>query len=125
MKQEVKILLAEDDKVNQTLFKKYLEKLGLTADYADNGEEAVAAYVTGQHSLIFMDMRMPVMDGLRATAAIRNIEKITGSAYIIGLSSNTADQDIKNCIDAGMNEYIIKPINKSIILEIIDKYFKP
>jgi len=123
MQNDIKILLADDDDICQALFKKTLEKLEYFPVTCNNGEEVVEIFKKDQYNLIFLDMRMPLMDGPAAAKRIREDEVNKGSIKIIGLSGNTSDKDIKECFASGMDDYLVKPITKSKIIEIIKKHF--
>ena len=118
----LRILLAEDNPVNVKLATVLLTKAGFTVDVAGNGQEAVAKYtVSPDHfDLILMDIQMPVMDGLKATRAIR--EKGFDKIPIIAMTANAMKGDRETCEDAGMNDYVPKPIRIEKILEVIWKW---
>lgn len=108
------ILLAEDNKVNQQLAKNLLEKQGFQVDVANNGEEAVELFRTHKYNLILMDIQMPKWDGVQATKEIRSIEKknkILAPIKIIALTANAQKQDKIDCLSAGMDEYMRKPLD--------------
>ena len=105
------ILLAEDGLINQKLALKLLEKLGHTASVANNGQAALEAWQAGAFDVILMDMQMPVMDGLEATRRIRLQEAGSGRCIpIVALTANAMQGDRERCIDAGMDDYLTKPI---------------
>lgn len=109
------ILLVEDNLINQKLTQKILINQGFHVDVADNGKIAVKKFRSHHYDLIFMDIQMPVMDGLEATRKIRKIEAtnyVSGKrAKIIALTANSQQQDKENCLAAGMDDYINKPFN--------------
>lgn len=115
------ILLVEDNKVNQLVAKGILGKLNQECDIAENGQLALERLRESdkEYDVIFMDVQMPVMDGLQTTQAIRN--KQAGAQHqnvnIIAMTANAMDGDREKCIDAGMDDYIAKPINISTVLE--------
>ena len=113
------VLLAEDNNANQRLISLMLKKMGVTVDVADNGEEAVKKALQGNYDLVFMDMQMPVMDGLQATRLLR--EK--GYAKpIVALTANAFSSDIESCLEAGCNEFLSKPIDQVKFSETLSHY---
>jgi len=107
----LRILLAEDNPTNQLLVASLLQKRGHQVTMAGTGGEALSAYSTQSFDLIVMDVQMPEMNGFEATAAIREIEKSTGThTPILALTANTVDGDRDRCLAAGMDAYISKPI---------------
>ncbi|MCX5752581.1 MAG: response regulator, partial [Candidatus Krumholzibacteria bacterium] len=121
----LKILLAEDNAVNQKLTTRMLEKHGFGATVAGDGRAAVAVFVAEGEppfDLILMDVQMPEMDGFEATQAIREIEKTTGThVHIIALTANAMKSDRDQCIAAGMDGYLAKPIKLDTLLAAIDE----
>jgi PAS domain S-box-containing protein len=116
----LRILIVEDNKVNQMVANRLLSKLGYHADLANNGLEAVQAVQKQLYDLIFMDVQMPEMDGLTATKLIR--EKYNGSSHqvqIVAMTANALLEDRQACLDAGMDDYVSKPINIQEIVRII------
>ncbi len=119
------ILLVEDNMVNQMVAKAMLEKLGHEVAIAENGEKALELYQESNFSLILMDCQMPVMDGFTTTKEIRKIEAITKSSTpIIALTANASDEDRKNCMDAGMNDFLTKPYKQDKLNDIIKQALK-
>jgi CheY-like chemotaxis protein len=118
------ILLAEDNPVNQRVAQRMLEKLGHTVVVAGNGREAVDALETARFDAILMDMQMPEMDGLQATAAIRGREaqQALGRVPIIALTANAMKGDRERCLAAGMDAYLSKPIKSSELKDALDQY---
>jgi signal transduction histidine kinase/ActR/RegA family two-component response regulator len=124
-----KILLAEDVEINREIIISMLEGTGIIIETAENGIEAFEKYVAAPYSydLIFMDMQMPEMDGLESTIKIRKYEKdqlLTQSVPIIAMTANVFKEDIDNCIAAGMDNHIGKPIDINPVLEMLHKYIK-
>ncbi|MEO8629008.1 MAG: ATP-binding protein [Betaproteobacteria bacterium] len=105
---DLRILLVEDNAVNQMLAMSMLHKLGTSADLAQDGEEAVEKVSAGQYDLLLMDMQMPRMDGLAATRAIRALAHIT-QPRIVALTANAMEGDRQACLDAGMDDFLSKP----------------
>jgi len=117
----LRILLAEDNIVNQRLAARLLEKMGHEVTIAGNGEIAVQLCAAQEFDLVAMDMQMPIMDGLEATEAIRAREKISGRHLpIVAMTANAFEEDRQRCRRAGMDGYIAKPITaKAIETEIV------
>ena len=116
------ILLVEDNPVNRRLAQHVLEKEGYTVVAADNGAAALKALESNRFDLVLMDVQMPRMDGIETTAAIRNREKITGGYIpIIALTAHAMVGDRERCLKAGMDGYLIKPIQPTTLLEAIER----
>ncbi|MCK5131774.1 MAG: response regulator [Candidatus Sabulitectum sp.] len=120
----VQILIAEDNPVNQLVAVKILKKLGYKADIAENGTEAIDALRRTAYDIIFMDCQMPVMDGYAASRAIRSgKEKVLNSdVVIIAMTANALKGDKEECIQAGMDDYISKPITPKLLSDILVKW---
>lgn len=117
----LRILLAEDNIVNQKIALKILEKKGWTVLAVDNGQEAVDQVKSEKFDVVLMDAHMPILDGLEATRTIRNNEKETGKHVpIIALTARAMQEDRKKCIDAGMDGYVAKPIDRKKLFEEIE-----
>jgi CheY-like chemotaxis protein len=106
----LKILLVEDIAVNQKVALRMLQRLGYSADVAKNGQEALEALASCAYDLIFMDVQMPVMDGLEATRQIRQ-SKTLSSPWIVAMTAHSMQGDRERCLAAGMDDYISKPIS--------------
>ncbi len=125
MKRSVRILLAEDNPVNQKLAKMMLSKAGYHVEIANDGKEAVERYsdAPDDFDLIFMDIQMPVMDGLEATREIRRYEtKSDRHVPIVAMTANAMKGDRERCIKAGMDDYTTKPIKREVVFDIIKSY---
>ncbi len=120
---KIRILLVEDNFVNQKVIIRQLEKLGYRADIAGDGQEAVEAVTTIPYDLVLMDCNMPVLDGYDATKIIRKTEKIK-NIPIIALTANAMKEDKEKCIAAGMDDYLTKPVNRQILGNTINKWAK-
>lgn len=120
-KRNVRILLAEDHPVNKQLALKILERGGFYADCVSNGQEAVDAIKNTHYDIILMDIQMPVMDGFQATAQIRKYQE-SDHVTIIAMTAHAMKGDDKRCIDAGMDDYLSKPINPQKLFDIINKW---
>jgi len=106
------ILIVEDNKVNQMVTSKLLKKMGYTTEIAENGQIALDKLMNTAFDLILMDCQMPIMDGYNATRAIRKLDnKTLCSIKIIGLTANAMEGDREKCLNAGMNDYLTKPIH--------------
>jgi two-component system sensor histidine kinase/response regulator len=105
-----RVLLVEDNDINQQVARELLEDAGLVVDVADNGQIAVDMVQQASYDLVFMDMQMPVMDGLTATRQIREISRLE-RLPIVAMTANAMEQDRRKCIEAGMNDAVIKPID--------------
>jgi len=116
----LRILLAEDNAVNQRLTSRLLEKMGHTVTIAGNGQIALQLLAEEEFDLVAMDMQMPIMDGLEATERIRASEKRSGRhVAIVAMTANAFEEDRERCRRAGMDGYIAKPVSyKSIEMEI-------
>ncbi len=108
----MKILLAEDNAVNQKVAVLMLKRLGYEVDIANNGRQAVEAVEQQKYDLVLMDVQMPEMDGLTATRTIRCLTQLNPQPYIIAMTANAMDGDREMCLEAGMNDYISKPIKR-------------
>lgn len=115
------ILLAEDNPVNQKVALRMLERIGFSADVANNGLEALNALEQKTYDIILMDMQMPEMDGLEATRRIVDKYDESSRPYIIALTANAMQGDRERCIAAGMNDYISKPIRMEDLHEAFDR----
>jgi CheY-like chemotaxis protein/HPt (histidine-containing phosphotransfer) domain-containing protein len=117
----LRVLLAEDNQVNQKVALAMLRRLGSRADVAGNGLEAVAAVQQCPYDVVFMDMQMPEMDGLEATRAIRRLTGISHQPRIIAMTANAMQGDRERCLEAGMDGYISKPINVGELREALER----
>ena len=122
-----KILLVEDNKANQMFMSLILKKFNLKFDIANDGLEAIAAFENNTYDLILMDENMPNLNGIEATKRILEIEKEKESVHtpIIALTANALKGDRKKFLDAGMDEYLTKPINKEKLAEMFKIFLEP
>ena len=119
------ILVAEDNPNNQLLIKIVLQKLGLDVTIVENGQLAVEKYQNEKYDLIFLDINMPVMDGLTALKLIREYEKeIQRYTPIVALTANTINGDREKYIDEGMDNYLSKPLERNQLISILNLYLK-
>ena len=118
-------MLVEDNAVNQKVASRLLEKKGCSVRAAGNGREALARYAEQPFDLIFMDVQMPEMNGFEATRTIRHLEKTNGTRTpIIALTANAMATDRELCLEAGMDDYLAKPIEVEKLNDMIVKYGK-
>ena len=118
----IKILLVEDNRVNQLVAIGILKKLGYVFDLANNGKEALIKLEKNKFDLILMDINMPEMDGLTAMKHIKQIFPEKNRPKVIAVTANTLSEEKEACFNAGMDDYITKPINKMILKSILAKY---
>ena len=117
------ILIAEDNGVNQKLAVRLLSRFGYTADVAANGLEVLAALQRKHYDLIFMDVMMPEMDGLEATRKILHLcPNLSSVPLIVAMTANAMSGDRELCLEAGMNDYISKPITPSAVRDVITQW---
>ena len=120
----LRILLAEDNPINQTVVVRMLEKMGHLPMIAHDGQQTLSIFGSGAFDLIFMDVQMPVMDGLTATRAIRDKERTTGTRIpIIAMTAHAMKGDRERCLEAGMDGYLSKPISSRGIEEMLARFF--
>jgi CheY-like chemotaxis protein/HPt (histidine-containing phosphotransfer) domain-containing protein len=120
-----RVLLAEDNLVNQKVARGTLERMGYRVDIVSNGADAVAAWETGRYQLILMDCQMPVMDGYQATREIRLRERGAKRVPIIALTADAMKGAEQQCRDAGMDDYLTKPLDRARLGETIDRHLAP
>jgi CheY-like chemotaxis protein len=120
----LRVLLAEDNVVNQKLAIRLLQKDGHAVTLTADGADAVATFAPGKFDLILMDVQMPHMGGLDATAAIRALEKAVGHTHIpiIALTAHALKGDRERCLDAGMDDYVSKPIRRAELREKLARW---
>jgi len=122
----LEILLAEDNPVNQTLAIRLLEKRGHRITAVSNGKEALSALAKRSYDLVLMDIQMPEMDGIEATVALRERERITGAKQpVFAMTALVMKGDRERCLEAGMDGYMSKPIRPQELDEILDRFARP
>ncbi len=121
---ELRILLVEDNKVNQQLAAAVLELDGFPADVADNGRQAVEAVRTTDYDLILMDIQMPVLDGIAATQQIRALPSPKCDVWIIAVSGCGLVEDESRCRAVGMDDFIVKPYHPDDLREKLSWFAK-
>ncbi|HEU5080728.1 MAG TPA: ATP-binding protein [Opitutaceae bacterium] len=124
-----RILIAEDNPVNQKVALQYLKNAGFKADVADNGVEAIEAIRRTPYDLIFMDVQMPVMDGLQATRELREAQasgdpEIPAKLRIVAMTANAMSSDRDACLAAGMDDYVPKPLTPALVRAAIEKHLQ-
>ncbi|MDM8516812.1 response regulator [Desulfobacterales bacterium HSG16] len=123
-KKKVNILIADDNVLNQKMILAYLKKFGYSGDVVSNGKEVLEALQKVNYDIILMDVTMPEMDGFEATRHIRNQD--TGvfdkNIPIIAITAHTREEDIKKCLNTGMNDCVLKPIKQDLLIETIKKH---
>jgi CheY-like chemotaxis protein len=110
------VLVVEDNPVNQRVAVSLLEKLGIRADLAEDGKDGVERVRTGHYDVVLMDMQMPVLDGLEATVAIRQMD-LPAQPWVIALTANAFETDRERCLRAGMNDFLSKPFRIDVLRE--------
>ncbi|MDR1656395.1 MAG: response regulator [Deltaproteobacteria bacterium] len=119
-----KILLAEDNEVNQLVACRLLKNAGFEVDVANNGAEAVEMVKSGAYDLVLMDIQMPVMDGLTATKAIRALPEME-ALPIVAMTAHAMSGDREQSLSVGMNDHVTKPINLPELFGALDRWLKP
>jgi signal transduction histidine kinase/CheY-like chemotaxis protein/phosphohistidine swiveling domain-containing protein len=121
---DAKALIAEDNAINQRLIQNILESMGLNADVANNGQEALNKRKNGTYDIVFMDIQMPVMDGVEATHAILKYEKENDITHIpiVALTANALKGDRERFLSEGLDEYVSKPIEMNELLYVLNKF---
>ncbi|MGB4706944.1 MAG: PAS domain-containing protein [Fuerstiella sp.] len=120
-----KVLLADDNVINQLVGKEALERLGCDVTVVKNGKTALNALQSDSFEMIFMDCQMPVMDGYEATRLLRSHENASNRIPVIALTANALAGDRENCMAAGMDDYLPKPFGLTELQEIINKWGRP
>ncbi len=118
---DMRVLLAEDEPVNQEVSRGLLEDVRLVVDLADDGEQAVTLARQNRYALILMDMQMPNLNGVDATKAIR-ADSLNTDTPVLAMTANAFDEDRQVCIDAGMNDHIAKPVDPELLFETLLKW---
>ncbi|WP_098742404.1 PAS domain S-box protein [Paenibacillus sp. EZ-K15] len=119
---DLKILIAEDNEVNQLVLKKMIEKLGYNSTTVQNGLEAVEAFERHSYDIVFMDIQMPFMDGTEAVRVIKESASSEKEPYIVAVTAHAIKGDREKYLGMGMDEYVSKPVSMNVISAIIDKF---
>jgi signal transduction histidine kinase/CheY-like chemotaxis protein len=118
-----RVLVAEDNAVNQRLVKRLLEKIGCRVDIASDGREAVRMATEQSYKIIFMDCSMPEMDGYQATAELRRLQAASGQHVpIIAFTANAMDEDRARCLKAGMDDFLTKPVRGDELRTMLERW---
>lgn len=118
---KLKILVAEDGKVNVMVVTDLLKSLGLEATYVGDGVEALEELKKSQYDIVLMDCHMPIMDGFEAATKIQEINEIK-RPYIIALTASAMQKDIDKCYASGMDYFLSKPVSKNTLLRALSEY---
>ena len=123
VKPGTKILIVEDNLINQTVIKRMLKQIDLNAEVAENGLEALSRLKENRYDLVLMDVQMPEMDGLEATRRVRALtDRALASIPIIALTAHARPEDRAECFRAGMNDYVSKPITLERLVEVLKRW---
>jgi CheY-like chemotaxis protein len=114
-----RVLLAEDNPVNQLVARGLLTCLGCDVDVAANGQEAVRLFAAARYDLVLMDCMMPGLDGYEATAAIRRIEPADGRTPVVAMTASAMQGDRERCLAAGMDDYLSKPVDRAALARVL------
>lgn len=118
----LKILLVEDNQVNQLVATAMLASQGYLIDVAENGLEGVEAVIKGDYDIVLMDIQMPEMNGVEATHKIRALDGDKSSVPIIAVTAHAMHGDRETYLAAGMNDYVSKPIDPKLLLDAINRW---
>lgn len=122
----LQVLVAEDNVVNQIVARRLLEKQGFRVEVVCNGKEALQALQRRRYDLVLMDVQMPEMDGVEATRAFRQTEQSSGARVpIVALTADQAPENRQRCLEAGMDGYILKPIDMKALHYLIEQLLPP
>jgi protein-histidine pros-kinase len=119
----IRVLLAEDNPVNQLVAVRMLERMNCRIDVAHDGKEAVEMSGKFPYDMVFMDVQMPNMDGLEATRAIRARERSDegGRVHIVAMTANAMQGDREQCIESGMDDYLTKPVTPDALRQALER----
>jgi CheY-like chemotaxis protein/HPt (histidine-containing phosphotransfer) domain-containing protein len=117
-----RVLLVEDNTVNQKVARRFLERLGCDVTLAENGVECIKAWERGGFQLVLMDVQMPVMDGYTATRQIRDLERGRSRTPIVALTANAMTGQLERCLETGMDGLLTKPLAVEQLQEVLERY---
>ncbi len=117
-----RVLLAEDNIINRQIIEKMIEKGGYEVDHVENGADALVAVESGDYLCVLMDIHMPEMDGIEATKQIRALKSWKCTIPIIAVTANVVEDVRLQAIDAGMDEFLSKPVKYGELLDAIKRY---
>jgi CheY-like chemotaxis protein len=117
-----RVLLVEDNVVNQKVGQRFLERLGCDVTLAENGEEAIQAWKNSDFRLVLMDVQMPVMDGYTATRQIRDLERGRMRTPIVALTANAMTGQLERCLQSGMDGLLTKPLEPERLEEVLERF---
>lgn len=124
-RRNIRMLLAEDSPTNQKLTLALLKRAGYSVDAVENGRKAVEAMKRRDYDLVFMDVQMPEMNGFEATGIIRQMEGGKKQTPIVAITARAMKEDRERCLEAGMDDYISKPIDPQRLLEVVQRWSEP
>src|SRR5206468_5076979 len=120
---DLRVLLAEDNPINQKLAVVVLQKAGYSVDAVDTGAQALEKVQSNHYNVVLMDVQMPELDGFEATHKIREWEKNTGQHIpIIAMTAHAMQGDRERCLDAGMDDYVTKPLQPKVLFSALDRW---
>ncbi len=124
IKRKTRILVVDDNPTNQAVARVLLRKFGFASEFANNGEEAILAIQGSVFDLVFMDCQMPIMDGYEATRLIRSgaAGEKNKTLPVIAMTAQAMKGDRQQCLDAGMDDYLAKPVKPTLLNDILDKW---
>ena len=120
-----RILIVDDSEANQLVGSGMLTRAGYQVDLANNGLEAVDKVKQNPYQLVLMDVRMPEMDGLQATRVIRSLQGECAVVPIVAMTANAVKEDLESCLEAGMNDYLTKPVSRNDLTATVSKWLAP
>jgi CheY-like chemotaxis protein len=121
---KVSVLLAEDDRVNQRVATRMLEKLGCVVDVAVNGREAIEKLKQGSYDLVFLDVLMPVLDGFEAAREINATWERAARPPLVAMTANVMRGDRERCLQEGMDDYVSKPVSSDEMARVIAQWVR-